>query len=117
MTTQELAEKLRKAIQQTDLPLIHNELFSEDIESIEPQFGPMPHAKGITEVKEKANMFGGNIKELHSKNVTEAVVSGNHISLGMSFDATLKDGNRMQLSEMILYKVEDSKIVSEQFFY
>ncbi len=118
MTNNELAKKLRKAIVDTDLVTIHGELFAENVESIEPQFPPMPHAKGIAQVKEKANIFGGNIAELHSKKVSEeVVVSGNYISLGMSFDATLKDGNRMQLSELIVYKVENGKIVSEELFY
>ena len=118
MTTQEIATKLRTAIEATDLDTIHNELFSEQVESIEPQFPPLPHAKGLDQVKEKAKIFGGNIKALHSKSVTEdVVVTGNFISLGMSFDATLQDGNRMQLSEVILYEVKDGKIISEQFFY
>lgn len=118
MTNQELAQKLRKAISETDLATIHQDLFDANVESIEPQFAPMPHAKGIAEVKEKAQLFGGSIQELHSKHVSETpMVSGNYISLGMSFDATLKDGSRMQLSELIVYKVENQKIISEQFFY
>ncbi|MEM9329391.1 MAG: nuclear transport factor 2 family protein [Bacteroidota bacterium] len=118
MTTQVLAEKLRQCIADTDIATIHNELFAENVESIEPQFAPLPHAKGLQQVKQKADLFGGNLKELHSKDVSrEVVISGDHISLGMSFDATLQDGNRMQLSEVIIYRVEDGKIVSEQFFY
>lgn len=117
MSNQALAQKLHKAINETDLATIHNELFAENVESIEPQFEAIPHAKGIAQVKEKANMFGDSIKELHSKILSEPLVSGNHISIGMSFDATLKDGNRMQLSELIVYKVADGKIVSEQIFY
>ncbi|NER82980.1 MAG: nuclear transport factor 2 family protein [Leptolyngbya sp. SIO1D8] len=118
MSNQELAQKLHKAIVDTDLATIHNELFSKDVESIESQFPLMPHAKGIDQVKEKANLFGGNIGELHSKSVSdEVVVSGDYISMGMSFDATLKDGNRMQISEIVVYRVNDGKIISEQFFY
>jgi hypothetical protein len=117
MSNQALAQKLHKAINEVDLATIHNELFAENVESIEPHFEAMPHAKGISQVKEKANMFGGSIKELHNRKLSEPLVSGDHISLGMSFDATLKDGNRMQLSELIVYKVVDGKIVSEQIFY
>lgn len=118
MTTNELATKLRQCIVDTDLATIHNELFAENVESIEPQFAPLPHAKGLAQVQEKANLFGGNIKELHSKSVSEEIiVAGDYISLGMSFDATLQDGHRMQLSEVVLYKVEAGQIASEQFFY
>ena len=113
-----LAKKLRQAILDTDLETIHNELFSDKVESIEPEFTPLPHAKGIAEVKQKANLFGGNIETLHSKTVSEEIiVTGKYISLGMSFDFTTKDGNRMQQEEIIVYKVEDGKIISEQFFY
>lgn len=117
MTTQQVAHKLRQAIVDTDLATIHDDLFAPGVESIEPQFAPLPHAKGIAQVQEKAQMFGGSIEKLHSREVTEPVVSGDYISLGMSFDASLKDGNRLQLSEMILYKVQEGRIVSEQFFY
>lgn len=118
MSVLALAQKLRQAVDDTDLATIHNEIFAESIESIEPQFAPLPHAKGLAQVKEKANMFGGNLKELHSKTVEkEVVVSGNLISLEMSFDATLQDGNRMQLSEVIVYTVEGGKVVKEQIIY
>ncbi|MEM7552080.1 MAG: nuclear transport factor 2 family protein [Bacteroidota bacterium] len=118
MKNRELAEKLKKAIEQTDLETIHSEIFSEDIESIEPNFEPLPYAAGIKQVKEKAQMFGGNIQELHSKSITEEVtVSGDYIALGMAFDATLKDGNRMKLEELVVYRVKDGKVISEQIFY
>lgn len=118
MNTKEIAVQLKSAIEATDLATIHNELFAKEIASVEPQFPPLPLAKGIEQVQEKAKLFGGNIKELHSKSVAdEVLVAGNFIALGMSFDATLQDGNRMQLSEIIVYEVKDGKIISEQFFY
>jgi len=118
MSNQALAQKLRQAIIDTDLATIHGELFSEKVESIEYEFTPMPHAKGIEQVKEKANMFGGNIKELHSKTVSDQViVSDKYIALGMAFDFTAQDGSRNQMEEIVVYKTEDGKIVSEQFFY
>ncbi len=118
ITTQELAVQLKAAIEAADLATIHNELFAETVESIEPQFAPIPHAKGIDQVKEKARLFGGNLKEMHSRSISdEVLVSGDHISLGMSFDATLQDGNRMQISELIVYQVAEGKVVREQIFY
>ena len=118
MSNQALAARLRQAILDTDLATIHGELFSSDVESIEPGFAPLPHAKGIEQVKAKANMFGGNIKELHSKAVSDQViVTGKYISLGMAFDFTAQDGSRHQMDEIVVYKVADGKIISEQFFY
>ena len=118
MTNLELGQKLRDAVEATDLDNILSNYFSEDIESIEPAFTPLPHAKGIEQLKEKWNLFTGAIKEMHSKSVSkEVIVQGDLIVLGMSFDATFQDGNRMQLSEIIVYEVKDGKIISEQFFY
>jgi hypothetical protein len=35
----------------------------------------------------------------------------------MDFDITFKDRGHQQMSEVCVYKVDDGKIVSEQFFY
>lgn len=118
MSNQTLAKRLRQAIIDSDLATIHGELFSEKVESIEPEFTPIPHAKGIHQVKEKAKMFGGNIKELHSKSVSDQVIATDkYIALEMSFDFTAQDGSRNQMEEIVVYKTEDGKIISEQFFY
>ena len=118
MTTQQVAEKLRTAVLAFDLESIHRDLFASDIQSIEPGFAPMPHARGIAEVQQKAQLFGGALKELHTRTVSDTLeVSGDHFSMGMSFDATLHDHSRMQISEIIVYQVKDGKIVLEQFFY
>lgn len=118
MSNQALALKLRKAVEDTDLHTIHEEIFSPNVESIEPAFSALPHAKGLDEVKKKAQLFGGQIKEMHSKSVSaEVVVAGDWISLGMSFDYTDVDENHVQMSELINYKVSDGKVVLEQFTY
>jgi len=63
-------------------------------------------------------MFGGAIKELHSKTVSkEVIVQGDIIVIGMSFDYTNPYDERVQQDELIIYKIKDGKIISEQFFY
>jgi len=118
MTNLELAKKLRDAVEATDLDTIGKELFAEEIESIEPAFTPLPHAKGMAQVKEKWGMFGGAIKEMHSKSVSkEVIVQGDLIVLGMSFDYTNQNNERIKQDELVAYKTRDGKIVSEQFIY
>lgn len=113
-----MADQLYAAIQAFEIEKIHKEIFAPEIESIEDGFTPMPHAKGIAQVEEKARLFGGNLKELHSRELSPApLVSGDYISLGMAFDATLQDGNRMKLAELIVYKVQNGKVVEERIFY
>ncbi|HAA12900.1 MAG TPA: hypothetical protein DCE41_14885 [Cytophagales bacterium] len=118
MTTEELANRLRDAVAATDLDTISTELFAEEVESIEPTFSPLPHAKGLAQVKEKWGLFGGAIKEMHGKTVSEEViVQGNLIVLGMSFHYTNPKDERVQQDELIVYKTKDGKIISEEFIY
>ena len=118
MTTQELAIKLRDAVEATDLDTIGGELFASEVESIEPAFEPLPHAKGLQQVKEKWGMFGGAIKEMHGKEVSkDIIVQGDLIVLGMSFDYTNVNDERVQQDELVVYRAQDGKVVSEQFVY
>ena len=114
MTTQQVADKLHEAVVALDIETIHRDLFAANIESIESTFAPMPHAKGIEQVEPNSL---GEISRNCTRGQYRRPCIGDFISLGMSFDATLQDGNRMQLSELIVYKVENGKIVLEQFFY
>ena len=118
MITEQFAEKFRETVEAGDLDKIVQEYFSPNFESIEPAFTPFPHTKGLSQLKEKWEVFRGNIKEMHSRKVSkELVVQGDKIALGMSFEYTNPVDKRIQQDEIILYKVKDGKIISEQFFY
>jgi len=117
MTNLELAHKLRDAVEATDLATV-KELFSPDIESIEPAFTPFPHTRGTAELDKKWELFTGAIKEMHSKSVSkEVIVQGDIIVLGMSIDYTDQNDERMQQNELVIYRAKDGMIISEQFFY
>ena len=47
----------------------------------------------------------------------EPLVGGNHISLAMGMDVSMKGMGRMKMDEVVVYEVKDGKIVKEQFFY
>lgn len=53
----------------------------------------------------------------HRRHTTEAVVAGNHFAVGREVDITVQGIGRIQINEIMMYKVNDGKIVSEQFFY
>ncbi len=117
MTNQELAQKLRDAVEATDFATVKG-FFSTEIESIEPAFTPYPHTKGMEELDKKWSMFSGAIKEMHSKSVSkEVIIQGDIITLGMSFDYTNQNNERVQQDELVIYRVKDGQIISEQFFY
>ncbi|MEL6717855.1 MAG: SnoaL-like domain-containing protein, partial [Bacteroidota bacterium] len=47
----------------------------------------------------------------------EPVIGGNFFSVAMGMDITMKEGGRMSMDEVCVYKVENGKIVQEQFFF
>jgi predicted ester cyclase len=44
-------------------------------------------------------------------------VHGDTFLIRMSIDVTPKGGTRMQMSEVVAYKVADGKVVEERYFY
>ena len=118
MTTQEVANRYMELEKQGKYDQIQDELYSADCESIEP-----PHAqglksvKGIEAIKEKGRQFGEAIEEMHGGYCSEPVVAGNHFSVAMGMDVTFKGQPRMNMDEVAVFKVENGKIVSEQFFF
>ena len=118
MTTQEVANRLAELFKENKWPEAQEELFSEDAQSIEP-----PHAqglqtvKGLDNIRKKAEQFNAMVEEMHGGYSTDPVVAGNHFSVGMGMDVTMKGQGRMKMDEIALYEVKDGKIVKEQFFY
>lgn len=96
-----------------------DELFSKDALSLEPETSqsPLKRAEGLAAIKEKGKQFQSTVKEIHGVNVSEPLIAGDHIALQMDLDMTSTDGKRSKMDEVIVYKVKDGKIASEQFFY
>ena len=117
MTTQEVANRYYElSSQNRDLEIVA-ELYGEQIECIEPAHSPMPGAKGKKNVTERLEKWFSGVQEVHDSAVTEPTVMGNHFSVGMMIDLTMKDGNRSKMEEVGVYQVEDGKIIKEQYFY
>lgn len=57
------------------------------------------------------------VEAVHSSYTTQPVVAGDHFAVGRGVDITVKGSGRIQMDQIMLYKVEDEKIVLEQFFY
>jgi SnoaL-like domain len=118
MTTQEVADRLAQLFKENKWVEAQQELFSEDVESIEP-----PHAKGMQSVKgmdairKKAEDFNNMVEEVHDGYSSDPIVAGNYIALTMGMDFTMKGVGRTKMDEVVVYEVKDGKIVKEQFFY
>jgi hypothetical protein len=97
---------------------IQEELFSDQIKSIEPEGSPyLKNAEGKAVVRQKGEDWIRQIEVVHRTSTTEPVVSGNHFAVGREMDITVRGFGRIQINEIMLYEVQDSQIISERFFY
>ncbi len=118
MTTQEIASRFHELAQQEKWFEIQDELFSDNVKSIDPPNSPyFEYAEGKTHVRKKGEDFVKKITGAHRRYTTAPVVSGNHFAVGREVDITVQGFGRVQLNEIMLYEVKDGKIVLEQFFY
>ncbi|HLO39142.1 MAG TPA: nuclear transport factor 2 family protein [Lacibacter sp.] len=118
MTTQEVASRFNELAQHEKWFEIHDELFADNVKSIDPPNSPyMGYAEGKAAVRKKGEDFVKKIEDFHGASTTEPVVAGNHFAVGREMDVTVQGFGRIQLNEVMLYEVKDGAIVSEQFFY
>jgi hypothetical protein len=118
LTTGEVATRFSELAKQEKWFEIQDELFSDDIRSIDPAGSPyFGYAEGRASVRKKGEDFVKKIETFHGAHTTEPVVGGNHFAVGREVDITLQDMGRIQIKQVMLYKVEGGQIILEQFFY
>jgi hypothetical protein len=118
MTTQQVAKRFYELAQQGKWAQIQEELFSNDIRSIEPPTAQgLSTVQGIEKVKVKAKEWDDMIQETHGGYCNEPQVAGKYFTCTMGADITMKGQPRTMMDEVALYEVKDGKIVAEQFFY
>ena len=118
MTTQDVANRFHELSQMGQWDQIVNELYSEKAVSIEPDNSPgLKSVQGLDEIKEKGKQFGEMVEEMHGGYTSKPQVAGNHFSVAMGMDVTMKGRGRSKMDEIAVYKVSDGKIVKEQFFF
>lgn len=118
MTTHEVAARFNALAQQEKWFDIQDELFAEEVKSIDPVHSPyMGYAEGKSNVRKKGEDFIKKITDFHGATTTEPVVAGNHFAVGREMEITIAGFGRIQLNEVMLYEVKNGAIISEQFFY
>ena len=118
MTILEIAVRLVELSRKGDYETAQNELFATDAVSIEPANSPgMQTVVGLEAIIAKGKHFQEMIEEVHHTSVSNPIVGGNHFSISLSLDVTMKGIGRNLMEEICVYKVIDEKIISEQFFY
>ena len=117
MTTQEVANRLVSLCREGKNIEAMEELYGDNVVSTEMPGAPNPVTSGIKEVVAKSEQWLNNVQEFHRSEISEPQVAGDHFSCTMDFDVTFKDRGRQQMQEVCVYKVDNGKIVNEQFFY
>ena len=118
MTTQEIANRLVELCRTGAWDQAFEELYSPNAVSIEMPGGPWPErCEGMEAIAAKGEQWQSMTEEFHGVEVSDPLIAGNHFTLTMAMDVTMKGMGRSKNTEVCVYKVDDGKIVSEQFFY
>jgi hypothetical protein len=95
-----------------------NELYDDNIVSLEPEGSPMGgKTVGKEAVLGSTNEWYNSVQELHSAYISDPIVAGNFFACTMDIDATYKERGRNEMSELCVFEVKNGKIASSQFFY
>ncbi|HEV8285573.1 MAG TPA: SnoaL-like domain-containing protein [Chitinophagaceae bacterium] len=118
LMTQEVAARFNELAQQEKWFEIQDELFADNVRSIDPPNSPyFKYAEGKVHVRKKGEEFVKKVQEFHGAYTTHPVIGGNHFAVGRGMDVTVEGFGRIKIDELMLYEVKDGQIVLEQFFY
>lgn len=118
LTTYEVAARFNELAIQEKWFEIQDELFADNVKSIEPDNSPyFSDSEGKASVRKKGEDWVKRITAVHETRTTEPVVGGNHFAVGRFVDITVDGLGKISIDEIMLYEVRGGQIVSEQFFY
>jgi hypothetical protein len=118
LTVSEVAARFHELAQQEKWFEIQDELFAENVRSIEPPTAQgLPNAEGKAAVRKKGEALVSQVEAVHASSTSRPVVGGNFFAVGRALDMTVRGAGRTQMNEVMMYEVKSGQIVSEQFFY
>jgi hypothetical protein len=110
----EIAHRLASLCAEQKFVEAYTELFSDHAESTDPIYKNEP-LKGLAQLIERERQFLSTA-EIHDIKVSEALFAGNYFTVIIAMDFTVSGRERRKMEEIGVYKVENGKIVSQQFF-
>ena len=117
-TTYQVAARFDELAQQEKWFEIQDELFANNVRSVEPNNSPyLNNVEGKEAVRQKGKDWVARIEQVHKLHTSKPVVCGNHFAVGRSFDITVKGLGNVRIDELMVYEVQDGQITAEQFFY
>lgn len=119
MTTEEVAKQLVKLCREGKFEECIQSLYSPEIVSIEPEGGPWEtRVQGFDALAKKGKDWNEMLAEFHSSEISDPIVAENFFSITMKSNVTLKGMDHpIDMDEVCVYRVENGKVVTEQFFY
>jgi len=117
MNTEEVANKLVELCRKGEFREAMESLYAKDIVSVEAhEMENMPaEMRGIDQVRGKTDWWEKNM-EVHSAKIGGPFVARDTFVVQFEIDATDKSSKeRMQMSEVGIYKVKDGKVAREEF--
>ena len=118
MTTKELAIRLVDLCRNGKVEEAKEELFAQDIISLEPREGILPkETKGMEAIRKKAELFISMVENFYGSTISDPLVAGDYFSVTWDTDLQMKGEPRKTNSELCVYKTSAGKIIAEQFFY
>ncbi len=94
------------------------ELFAEDITSIEPYEGLLAkETRGMEAIRKKAELFIAHVENFYGSIISDPLIAGDCFAVAWDTDLQMKGDERKTNSELCVYKTKNGKIISEQFFY
>jgi hypothetical protein len=118
LTTTEVAARFNELAQQEKWFEIQDELFADNVKSIDPVDSPwFKFAEGKSNVRKKGEDWVKRIEAAHNLSTTAPIVAEKHFVVGREVEITVRDIGRIWINELMIYEVKDGEIISEQFFY
>lgn len=118
MTTSEVANRLVELCREGKYLQAIDELYSNDIVSVEPEGAPNVNTQGIEAVRQKTINFEEMVESVQSSEVSDPTVADNFFSVNMHSVVTFKGApGPADMNEICVYQVKNGKVVAEQFFY
>ena len=109
-----IANRLASLCNELKFVEAYTELFADHAVSIDPNLKNEP-LTGLHNLIDHEQQFLANV-EIHDIKVSEAIFAGSYFSLILSMHFTIKGQGSKTIEEICVYKVENGKIVSQQFF-
>lgn len=113
-TILEIASRLASLCNELKFVEAYTELYAENAVSIDPNNNNEP-INGLQQLIKREEDFLEKV-DIQSIKVSEAIFAGSYFSLVFSMSFIIKGQGTKVVDEICVYKVENGKIVSQQFF-